>query len=70
MRKKLRIIALLMLVVAIVFLAYALTHPEAGIVFYVFGVAIGSEVWRALYTLYAIVMAVLLAASFFVKERM
>lgn len=69
LKKALRLISLVMLIIAIVFLAFALTHPEYGSVFYIGNLAIGSEVWRAFYIIYAISMAALFLASFFVKSH-
>ena len=66
MKKKVlvfRLISGIMLIVAIVFLLYALTHPESGSVFYIGGVAIGSAVWRAFYTVYIGIMIGLFGAS-------
>ena len=65
----LRLSSLIMLVIAIVFLSYALTHPEGGTVFYIGGLAIGSAIWRAFYLVYAGIMVALFAVSFFVKDR-
>lgn len=63
-----RIISGIMLVVAAVFLVFALTHPEAGSVFYIGDLAIGSKIWRAFYVVYALVMVGLFTASFFVGK--
>ena len=65
----LRLSSLIMLVIAIVFLSYALTHPESGTVFYIGGLAIGSAIWRAFYLVYTGIMVALFAVSFFVKYR-
>ena len=65
----LRLISLSMLIIAIVFLCVALTHPELGTVFYIGTWKIGASVWRAFYLAYAIVTLVLFTASFFVKNR-
>lgn len=69
MKKVLRRISLAMLIVAIVFLVYALTHPEFGTVFYIGTLEIGSTVWRVFYAVYAIVTVALFVASFFVKDK-
>ena len=61
----LRLISLAMLVVAVVFIAYALSHPESGTVFYIGGIRVGVAVWQAFYAVYATVMIGLFAASFF-----
>lgn len=62
----LRVISLVMLIVAIVFLSIALTHPEFGSVFYIGNLRIGVEIWWAFYIIYAVVMVGLFVASFFV----
>lgn len=67
-KKVLRIISGIMLIAAVVFLVFALTHPEAGSVFYIGNLAIGSEIWRVFYIVYALVMVVFFAASFFVGK--
>lgn len=64
----LRLVSLLMLVAAAVFLAVALTHPELGTVFYIGGIAIGAAVWRVFYIVYFAVMIGLFTASFFVSN--
>ena len=69
MKKTLRIISGIMLVVAILFLSYAFMHPEAGSVFYILGVPIGSNFWRAFYVVYIIVMVGLFIVSFFSKNK-
>ena len=68
-KKILRIISGAMLIIAVIFLAFALTHPEAGRVFYIGSLAIGSEIWRAFYIVYALVMVGVFIASFFVKGK-
>lgn len=65
----LRLIALVMLIVAVVFVFCALSNPALGSVFYIFGIRIGADVWRAFYKFYAIVMVALFVISFFVKKR-
>ncbi|MBQ8164172.1 MAG: hypothetical protein IJZ93_07410 [Clostridia bacterium] len=65
----LRIISGAMFIVAIVFLAFALTHPEFGTVFYIGEFAIGSEIWRVFYLIYAIVTVALFVTSFFVCKN-
>ena len=69
MKKTLRIISGIMLVVAILFLFYAFMHPERGRGFYILGVPIGSNFWRAFYVVYTIVMIGLFIVSFFAKNR-
>ena len=66
LKAKLRLAALLMLIIAIIFLSVALGHPELGTVFYIGGLEIGATVWRIFYAAYAALMLVLFIASFFV----
>lgn len=67
----LRWISLLMFVVAVVFVFCALSNPTLGHTIYIGDFAFGAEQWRLCYAIYAIVMAGLFIASFFVdrKER-
>ena len=55
--------------IATLFLSCALTHPELGTVFYIGGLEIGPAIWRAFYFVYVVIMVVLFAVSFFVKDR-
>ena len=64
----LRIISLAMFVLAIVFIACALANPALGRTFYIGDIAIGADVWRVFYAIYAIVMAILFVLSFFVGK--
>ena len=64
----LRIISLIMFVVAIIFVACALANPALGRTFYIRNIAIGAEIWRVFYAIYAIVMAILFILSFFVGK--
>ena len=68
MKRKLRIISAIMFIIALLFLIYAFTHPEAGSVFYIFGQPIGSHEWRSFYGLYAIVVIGLFIISCFCQE--
>lgn len=67
-KKILRIISGVMLIIAVVFLSIALTHPELGTVFYIGSLRIGAAIWRAFYLIYAVVMVALLVASFCVDK--
>ena len=69
MKKALRIISGIMFAAAILFLSYALMHPEAGSTFYIFGFPIGVKVWQAFYVIYLTVMTVLFLISFFIKNN-
>ena len=64
----LRCISLGMFVVAIIFIACALANPALGRTFYIGDIAIGAEVWRVFYAIYAIVMGTLFVISFFVGK--
>lgn len=63
----LRLISLAMLVVAVGFVAVALSNPTLGTVFYIGNLRIGADIWRAFYLVYVIVMAALFAVSFCLK---
>jgi len=67
-KKRLRITSFVMLVIAIVFVASALSNPALGTAFYIFGFRVGAAVWRKLYLLYLILMTTIFATSFFLKE--
>lgn len=64
-----RTIATVMLLVAIVFICYALTHPEAGSVFYIGNFEVGVTEMIAFYKLYAAIMIVLFCVSFVPKHK-
>ena len=68
-RRTLRLISLVMLVVAVVFIFCALSNPALGKVFYIGSIKIGADIKRAFYAVYAIVMAALFGISFFVKDK-
>ena len=68
-KRMLRRIVFLMLAVAAVFLAVALSHPELGSTVHIGCIHIGSAVWRVFYAVYVIVMAVLLVISFFIDPK-
>ena len=68
-RRTLRLISLVMLIVAVVFIFCALSNPALGKVFYIGSIKIGADIKRAFYTVYAIVMVALFGISFFVKDK-
>ena len=68
-RRTLRLISLVMLIVAVVFVFCALSNPALGKVFYIGSIKIGADIKRAFYAIYAIVMVALFGISFFVKEK-
>ena len=69
MKKKLRLISLAMLVIAVVFVLCALSAPNLGRTIYIGSYRFGAEQWRVCYAAYSVVMVALFAASFFVKKR-
>lgn len=68
-KTKLRLVALAMLLAAIVFVGCALACPTLGRTIYIGEFAFGAEQWRMCYKAYAVIMVVLFAASFVVKEK-
>jgi len=68
-RRTLRLISLVMLIVAVVFVFCAMSNPALGKVFYIGSIKIGADIKRAFYAIYAIVMVALFDISFFVKEK-
>ena len=68
-RKVLRLISLIMLIVAGIFVFCALSNPTLGEVFYIGNIEIGPESWRSFYAVYAVVMVALFVISFFVKDK-
>jgi len=68
-RRTLRLISLVMLIVAVVFVFCALSNPALGKVFYIGSIKIGADIKRAFYAVYAIVMVALFGISFFVKDK-
>lgn len=69
LKKILRSVSLFMLIIVIAFLIFALSHPQLGSVFYIGDLAIGSDIWRVFYAVYATIMVDLFLASFFVKNE-
>lgn len=65
----LRIISLVMFMVAVIFLAIALSCPTCGSVFYIGSIRIGVEIWHAFYLIYTAVMVLLFVISFFIKPK-
>ena len=68
-RKTLRLISLVMLIVAVVFVVCALSNPALGKVFYIGSIKIGADIKRAFYAVYAIVIVALFGISFFAKDK-
>lgn len=69
MRRILRLISLVMLIVAIIFVFCALSCPTLGRTIYFGDYAFGAEQWRVCYAIYTIIMVVLFIVSFFVKDK-
>lgn len=65
----LRLISLVMLIVAVIFVFCALPNPALGKTIYIGNFVFGAEQWRFCYKIYAAVMVGLFIASFFVKEK-
>lgn len=68
MSKILRSISLVMLIVAVVFVFFALSNPALGSVFYIGSIKIGADIKRSFYAVYVLVIVTLFASSFFVKD--
>ena len=68
-RRTLRLISLLMLIVAVIFVFCALSSPTLGRTIYVGNYAFGAEQWRICYAVYVIIMVALFVLSFFVKKK-
>ncbi len=58
-----------MFLIAVIFVAAALSNPALGHVIYIGGYKFGAEQWLVCYAVYVIVMVSLLLVSFFVKDR-
>ncbi len=69
MKRKLRIISLIMFMIAVVFVAAALSNPALGHVIYIGDFAFGARQWRICYAVYAAVMIYLFIASFIVQNK-
>ena len=67
-KKTLRVVSLLMLLVAIIFVLCAISDPALGRAVYIGPFRFGAEQWRICYAAYLAVMVGLFAASFFVKD--
>lgn len=68
-RALLRLISLIMMAVAVVFVICALSNPTLGHTIYIGDYAFGAEQWRVCYAIYLIVMLALFAASFFCRKK-
>ena len=68
-RRTLRLISLVMLIVAVVFVFCALSNPALGKVIYIGTFEFGPDLWRVCYAIYAIVMVALFGISFFVTAK-
>lgn len=63
-QKLYRLISLIMLIVAMIFVVAALSNPALGSTVRIGSLTIGADVWRKFYILYLAVMAFLFAKSF------
>ena len=68
MKTTFRIISLIMLVIAVIFVACALSAPNLGQTIQIGSFRFGAQQWRICYAVYAILMVAFFAASFFVKK--
>lgn len=68
-RGVLRLISLLMLIIAVIFVGIAMSCPTCGSVIYIGSFRFGAEQWRICYAIYAIVMVLLFILSFFCKKK-
>ena len=68
-RKLLRLVSLLMLIAAVIFVICALCCPTCGRVVYIGGIKWGGEQWRACYASYVSIMLFLWLCSFFTQEQ-
>jgi len=68
-RKKLRLVSLLMLIAAVIFVFCALSCPTLGRTIHIGSFVFGAEQWRVCYGIYVLVMAGLFLSSFFVKKE-
>lgn len=64
-----RAIAMFMLIIAVIYFLYVITHPEFGSVFYIGTLPIGSAVLQIFYGFYIIVMIGLFIGSCFIKSK-
>ncbi|MBQ2996735.1 MAG: hypothetical protein IJE22_05865 [Oscillibacter sp.] len=67
--KLLRRISLLMLLIALIFVACALSCPTLGHTIYIGTFRFGAEQWRVCYAIYVVVMLACFIASIFAKRR-
>lgn len=68
-KKALRLVSLIMLIIAIIFVACALSCPTCGSAIYIGNYRFGVEQWRICYAIYVVIMLVLFIASFFIKDN-
>ena len=67
-KSMLRLMSLIMLIGAVIFVSCALACPTLGQTIYLGDWKFGAEQWRICYLIYVIVMTALFVASFFVKS--
>lgn len=67
-KKILRVISLLMLLVAVIFVFIAISCPTLGRVIYIGPFRFGAEQWRGCYAAYTVAMIGMFVTSFLVKD--
>ena len=68
-RRSLRLISLLMLIVAVIFVICARSSPTLGHTIFIGNYVFGAEQWRICYAVYVLIMIALFVLSFFVKKK-
>lgn len=66
--KRFRLISLVMLIVAVIFVFCAISNPQLGHAIYIGNFRFGADQWRVCYAIYVVVMIGLFITSFFVKK--
>ena len=67
-KKTLRVVRVLMLLVAVIFVFCAISNPALGRAVYIGPFRFGAKQWRVCYAAYLVVMAGVFIVSFFVKD--
>ena len=67
-KKTLRVVSLIMLLIAVIFVFIAVTHPTLGRAIYIGPFRFGVKQWRVCYAAYLVVTAGVFIVSFFVKD--
>lgn len=69
MRKTFRLMSLVMLMIAAVFVFCALSNPTLGRTIYIGSFAFGAEQWKVCYAIYCVIMVGLFVVSFFIRDK-